>query len=210
MHTTHALKEISEYCLNELGAKVALLGRSQTDSLKSRFGQYRQLAGGKYDISLRQVYECEKKTSLLSVLRLKINDAKISLSDFSMSWDQYESTTFPNCIPIPVTISKDVIVSSVSIPVITYVGGYCCFTINKQLKCDACNLRIVSNNDAMKIVSIILQLKASTEAACYNLLLTLHMLCLKATSWFKRLRSVTNCRDLIRSVYLQLIQLWLY
>ena len=56
MHTTHALKEISEYCLNELGAKFFLLGRFQTNSLKTRFRQYRQLAGGKYHVSLHQVY----------------------------------------------------------------------------------------------------------------------------------------------------------
>ena len=57
MHTTHALLEISDYCfcLNELGAKLVLLGNFQTNSLKFRFEQYRQLAGGKYDVSLRQV-----------------------------------------------------------------------------------------------------------------------------------------------------------
>ena len=55
--------------------------------------------------------------------------------------------TLPNCFPIPVTITKEgIIVSSESIPVITYVGGYCCYTINEKLKCDACNLRIVFTN----------------------------------------------------------------
>ena len=78
-----------------------------------------------------------KKLCLLSLLKIKLNDTEINLSDFSMNWDQYESTTFSNCIPIPVTITeKDITVSNESIPVITYVGGYCCYTIDK-LKCDA-------------------------------------------------------------------------
>ena len=105
MHTTHALLEISDYCFNERGAKFVLLARFQTDSLKSCFGQYRQFAEGNYDVLIRQVYECERKLRLLSVLKLKLNDAEISLSDFSKSWGQYESTASSNCFPIPVTIT---------------------------------------------------------------------------------------------------------
>ena len=41
LHTSYALIEITEYCLNELGAKYILLGKFQTDSLETRFGQYR-------------------------------------------------------------------------------------------------------------------------------------------------------------------------
>ena len=43
-HSTHALLELSSYCLHELGAKYVLLGKFQTDSLEARFGQYRQLS----------------------------------------------------------------------------------------------------------------------------------------------------------------------
>ena len=63
MHTKHALLKIPDCCVNEPRAniKFVLLGKFHTDSLKSRFGSNRQLAGGKYDVSLRQAYECEKK-----------------------------------------------------------------------------------------------------------------------------------------------------
>ena len=60
MHTRHALLDISDYCLNELGTKFVLLGKFHIDSLKFRFGQYRQLAGGMYNVLLRQVYKCKK------------------------------------------------------------------------------------------------------------------------------------------------------
>ena len=147
IHTTDALLEISEYCLQVLGAKYVLLGKFQTDSLESRFGQYRQLAGGKYDVSPRQVYECEKKLRLLSVLQLKLNNVDISLSDFSMDWNQYETTTSSNCFPIPVDIhQQDIEAFSNNIPVITYIGGYCCYSINKKLKCQECKELLVSNN----------------------------------------------------------------
>ena len=94
-HTSNALLEIADYCLNELGAKYVLLGKFQTDNLKSCFGQYQQLAGGKYDISLQQAFECEKKLHLLSVLKLAIKGREITLKDFECDWDAYQSNT--NC-----------------------------------------------------------------------------------------------------------------
>ena len=63
-HTTHALLEISNYCLNELRASYVLLEKFQMDALESRFGRYCQLSRAKYDVSLRQVYKCEKKLCL--------------------------------------------------------------------------------------------------------------------------------------------------
>ena len=147
IHTTDALLEISKYCLQELGANYVLLGKFQTDSLDSRFGQYRQLAGGKYDVSLRQVYECEKKLRLLSVLQLKLNNVGISLSDFSMVWNQYETTTSSNCFSISVDINEqDIEAFSNNISVVTYIGGYRCYLINKKLKCQECKELLVSNN----------------------------------------------------------------
>ena len=61
-HVTNALLEISDYCLTKLKANYILFGKFQIDSLEARFGQYRQLAGGQYDVSLRQIYEWEKNS----------------------------------------------------------------------------------------------------------------------------------------------------
>ena len=38
-----------------------LPGKFQTDNLEARFGQYRQLSGDQYNISIQQVFEWEKK-----------------------------------------------------------------------------------------------------------------------------------------------------
>ena len=40
-HTTHALLEVADYCITQLGARYVLLGKLQTDCLEARFGQYR-------------------------------------------------------------------------------------------------------------------------------------------------------------------------
>ena len=123
-HTTHALLEIADNCIDELRAEYVLLGKFQTNSLEARFGQYRKLAGGKYDVSLRQVYECEKKLRLLSVLKLKLkNDVDICLSDFEFNWDQYETEIPSPSSPILVSVTEEDINSSrESMPVITYIG----------------------------------------------------------------------------------------
>ena len=60
VHTSNALFKISEYCLHDLDAKYVVLGKFQNDCLEAQFGQHRQLARGKYDVLLRQVFECEK------------------------------------------------------------------------------------------------------------------------------------------------------
>ena len=88
-HTTYALLEITDYCIQELHAKYVLLGKFQTDCLEARFGQYRQLAGGNYDVSLRQIYECVKKIRLMSVLNLKLKGKEVNLTNFSIDWEEY-------------------------------------------------------------------------------------------------------------------------
>ena len=142
VHTSEALLKISDYCLNELGAKYVLLGKFQTDSLEARFGQYRQLAGGKYDVSLRQVFECEKKIRLLSVLKLSVQGREITLTDFKLNWDSYNSLEIGQQYPIHVT-TEEVNEGKEKLPVLTYIAGYCCYSVNKKLKCEDCKKRIV-------------------------------------------------------------------
>ena len=52
--------EITKYCLEELKMQFILPGKFQTDHLEARFGQYQQLSGDQDNISIQQVFECEK------------------------------------------------------------------------------------------------------------------------------------------------------
>ena len=61
-HTTYAILEHTQYCTEELKMVCILPGKFQTDHLEARFGQYQQLSGDQYNISIRQVFEWEKKT----------------------------------------------------------------------------------------------------------------------------------------------------
>lgn len=91
-HTTHGIIEITRYCIKELKLDYILTAKFQTDKLEARFGQYRQLAGGNYNISIRQVYECEKKLRIMSVLErsLPIHNKHVLLKDFETTWNDME------------------------------------------------------------------------------------------------------------------------
>ena len=87
-HTTTALLEISEYCLEEPNANYVLLGKFQTDYLEARFGQYRQFAGEQHNV----LYICgkfinEKKNSVAyAVLILKISGKDFNLTKFQLDY----------------------------------------------------------------------------------------------------------------------------
>jgi len=108
--------------LSELGLHYVLLGKFQTDSLEARFGQYRQLSGGKYNISLRQVYESEKKLRLLSTLKLKLKDKGITLVNF----DSNDFVCVPNdsTEQLVLLCDDDFLKVEESLPVITYIAEY--------------------------------------------------------------------------------------
>ena len=69
-HTIYGMVEVIKYCFEELNLNYLLLGKLQTDPLENRFGKYRQLAGGHYHISIRQLYESEKRLRIQSILTL--------------------------------------------------------------------------------------------------------------------------------------------
>ena len=71
-HTTFAFLELTNYCIEEMKMLYILAGKFQTDHLETRFAQYRQLVGDQYNISIRQVFESEKKIRMLSVLKLSL------------------------------------------------------------------------------------------------------------------------------------------
>ena len=119
--------------------------------------QYRQLAGGKYDVSLRQGYKCEKKIRLLTVLKLPLQNREMTLEDFSLNWNTYEhGSAVGQQYSIQLT-TEEVNKDKEMLPVLTYIAGYCCYSVSHKLNCKDCKERIVNacGNDADFQVSVI-------------------------------------------------------
>ena len=152
-HTTNAMLEVTDYCMSELHMEYVLTGKFQTDNLESRFGQYRQLAGGHYNISVRQVFECEKKLRMMSVLKQKLpfHDRAVHVAiNNEINWNDLETAhnvkgTLGD-ISLQVT-SDDIENCKDEFPIITYLAGYCCYSVYKKRKCNSCKEMITGALD---------------------------------------------------------------
>ena len=141
-HTTHAIIELTDYCISELKMDYILTGKFQTDNLEERFSKYRQLSGGNYNISIRQVFESEKKLRMMSVLKktLSLNGKSVNLSEFEeIKWDEMSHEEQVNLDDFDVNVShQDFDECKGVIPIIVYLAGYCCYSVDKKIKCKFC------------------------------------------------------------------------
>ena len=120
--TNRAIADLSADLLNE-GYKYILTGRLQTDPLERRFSQYRKMSGGRFLVSLKEVYRSESilelKTFLSNNIELTSNIASITDQESSILQDFLETVNQENFDHI--TISQD------AVDVITFVSGYIAF-----------------------------------------------------------------------------------
>lgn len=146
-HTIHGMLEITQYCFQELKMNYVLLGKFQTDPLEQRFGKYRQSSGGQYHISIRQLYESEKRLRIQSLLTLSSRTfGNISITRFSENFDDSheEQKQRDNSFnPEIHLVDSDFQKVQHEMSVITYLAGYCCYTILKNIKCDICKSGLV-------------------------------------------------------------------
>ncbi|XP_077498110.1 uncharacterized protein LOC144108803 [Amblyomma americanum] len=134
--TCYSLVEVCRYCLEELKFKYVLLGKFQTDALEDRFGSYRRLAGRNYHISVRQLYESEKKLRLQKLLTLPTEAASTSTKE-----DEQAIVDTDN---FSVVITEDDITrSKCDMDVIAYIAGYCAHAALKKLSCSSCASAVV-------------------------------------------------------------------
>ena len=154
-HTTHAMLELTNYCIEELKMKFILPGKFQTDHLEARFGQYRQLSGGQYNVSIRQVFECEKKLRMMSVLELSLplNNKRIDLKNLQdTNWDEMTLMQKLDLHKFNIDITyNDVDECRDVLPVIIYLAGYCCYAVFKKTKCNSCKQLITRTESVEEI-----------------------------------------------------------
>ncbi|KAH8018464.1 hypothetical protein HPB51_007018 [Rhipicephalus microplus] len=134
--SAQSLLALVKYCVSELHFKYILLGKVQTDTLESRFGQYRQMAGGQYHISVRQLCETEGRIRLQNALPRMSNDDLRGIEETDSVRDAVTSFS--------VHVSDaDLDELRAQMPVIGYVGGYCAHAAMKVLKCESCQRQLV-------------------------------------------------------------------
>ena len=104
--TTGAMIQVTEVLLDKRDFEYVLLGQMQSDPIEKRFGWYRQLAGGNYWISVRQILEAEKSIKLKSLVKFSQLDMATIKDIFQENIQESvtknleelkELGSFPNC-----------------------------------------------------------------------------------------------------------------
>lgn len=134
---------MSEHLSSELNFRYVLLGRIQTDDLEARVGQYSQMCGSNYHISVAQVFESERKLKLLGLLNLKSGqNGNFHLKEFL---DMCEEETSQDAEDKSIDLFEEAIgctenysIAQNEIGVLIYIAGYIIHKIKKSLKCAKC------------------------------------------------------------------------
>ena len=141
-HTSLTFIELTKYVLNKLGMKYILLGKLQTDMIERRFGEYRQLSGGNYNVSVQQVLESEKKLRVSSLLALSssklgyvaITDIRDALAKDDTAFDLTSGSLPDDFFYVPFELLDCNVTCDEQ--VLTYVCGY---VVHKYLATDSCS-----------------------------------------------------------------------
>lgn len=214
--TTNGLLQLQEYCFTKLNFSYFLSGKLQTDMLENRFGQYRQLAGGQYNISMRQVYEVEKKLRMQDALSMKLKSqtfGKLDISDFEDIDPQCETFSYTSAFEKISISESDIEKCTEDLPILMYISGYCCFVILKKSKCTHCRDILVSDetlptdNDLYSLINAISRGKLmKPEMSVVTIILHHYVLIQKILSSTEReFLKVSNQREVLCEIGLSLI-----
>jgi hypothetical protein len=142
--TVSALVPLCRYLLSVKSFHYVLLGFMQSDNLEGRFGWYRQLSGGNYFISLRQVRESEKKIKIISLLQ----SSGFTVSEATIAFDKQVDTlvddnivtdivsNLPYCEPPNIDDSN----------IIFFIAGYIARSVSTLYQCSSCS-HLMKNSD---------------------------------------------------------------
>ena len=122
--------------LNEHNFAFVLPGTLQSDPLESRFGRYRQMSGGNFFISVKQIIESEKKIKLASLLKHSgVSLDRITASDDVI--DEHDANVFD------LDFSADFEMSEPELQIVYFVAGYCARRLTDKLHCEDCRGTII-------------------------------------------------------------------
>lgn len=119
-----------------------MLNRFQSDDLEARFGQYRQMSGANYHISVTQVLESERKLKMISLLNLKsAKNGVFHLKEFLDTCGEdvdYNHSDNIELFEDALILTEDEWISHEEVHILIYIAGYIVHTINRHLQCKSC------------------------------------------------------------------------
>ena len=133
-----AISGLCKYLINKCNFRYVLIGKIQSGSIESRFGHLRQLSGLDYFISMRQLFENDRKLRAISLLKY----SAISINDVEAAVKEKSKELVKNILHKAELLHADLMLNIFpnenDCAIIYYVSGYCCKSLIKSNKCVFC------------------------------------------------------------------------
>ncbi len=147
--TTSTLPLLATHLIDNHGFQYVLLGKFMSDPIEARFGWYRQMNGGNFIMSLRQLLDSEKKIQVLGQLE-RCTLSRMGDEEF-LPLPAAAATAAPDIDDVTWLCNEfsnaHVDLDSISdsdANIIHYVAGYIGRSVSRQLRCSNCKSCLVS------------------------------------------------------------------
>ena len=156
-HTSACLAELCEYLIEKRGFKYFAPGKSQSDPLEGKFGQYRQMTGGNMYASVRQFVESERTLRVKNLSKLQLSVAQVkeifssSKESKSQLNDKISSDIF-SILEAEKKITRHFAMPDSDRNSIFYIAGCFAYQLSKHLSCIDCKLIFVDNQARVSIL----------------------------------------------------------
>ena len=139
------------FYLKSKGFKYILTGLFQSDPLEKRFGIYRQMSGSNYIVSVRQVFESERKLKIQSLLKYHGFNTLNSLESLDEIHEQ-SITSLEKAAEIISLLSRSESIlrhDESDFAIFYYIAGYASRVVIRRLreKCTDCVMHFTSDID---------------------------------------------------------------
>ena len=116
--TFAGMANLATHLLKNKGMNKVLLGKFSSDPIEKRFGQFRQLSGANFFISVRQLLDAEKRIRILSLIR----DGKLGFIGVDNKLDN--EMVAKNAVDFQLEPVNELHISEVDQAKLYYVAGY--------------------------------------------------------------------------------------
>ena len=152
IQTISAVPELAQYLHEKFDFCYILTGKLTSDPIEARFGWYRQVNGGNFFMSLKQVLEAEKKFQRLNLLQQYGLLAASKLRDndvVPLATSTSESTSSPEIVWL-IEFFSEVTFDNLSendVNIAYYVSGYIARSVCLRRRCSSCKSLLVKSDN---------------------------------------------------------------
>jgi len=151
IQTMRAIPKLAAYLVEKHNFKYLLSGKIMSDPIEARFGWYRQVNGGNFFMSVRQLLLAEKKIKCLSLLQKHtlLSAATMDIANDGALANDVPSTSSDNdnmwLVEYLLAVASLDEMPQSDAAVTYYVSGYIGRSISRRRKCTACTEMLVNS-----------------------------------------------------------------